>query len=107
MESHGGKENRDSHVCLTPKSVKKRVIRGKGRLSVVLGRWAHQRRNRRSAGPKITFFFFHDLDSVFRRYLIHILFTPGICPPGLRLQIRNHAPTSQEKSELYFAFSRK
>jgi len=29
--------------------------------------------------------------------LVHILFTPGICPPGLRLQIRNHDPTSQEK----------
>src|SRR4030095_280659 len=37
--------------------------------------------------------------------LIHILFTPGICPPGLRLQIRNHDPTSQEKFGTLFCLS--
>ncbi len=37
--------------------------------------------------------------------LIHILFTPGICPPGLRLQIRNHDPTSQEKIGTLFCLS--
>jgi len=37
--------------------------------------------------------------------LIHILFTPGICPPGLRLQIRNHDPTSQEKTGTLFCLS--
>ena len=38
-------------------------------------------------------------------HLIHILFTPGICPPGLRLQIRNHDPTSQEKTGTLFCLS--
>jgi Stress responsive A/B Barrel Domain len=51
---------------------------------------------------KLAGFFFMILTPPSGINLIHILFTPGICPPGLRLQIRNHDPTSQEKTGTLF-----
>ena len=54
---------------------------------------------------RLSGFFFMILTPPSGINLIHILFTPGICPPGLRLQIRNHDPTSQEKTGTLFCLS--
>jgi hypothetical protein len=52
----------------------------------------------------MTFSSFHMLDSVPRADFIHILFTSGLYPPGLRLQIRNRDAASQEKTGILFCF---
>jgi hypothetical protein len=58
-----------------------------------------------SAGPKITWFYLHDLDSVLRLSACsHLVHTRSLSLPacGVRLEI---APQSHKKiSELYFAF---
>jgi hypothetical protein len=53
----------------------------------------------------MTFSSLHTLDSVPRADFVHILFTPGLSPPGLRLQIRNRAAASQEKIGTLFCFA--
>jgi hypothetical protein len=54
---------------------------------------------------RLDFSLFIAFDSVSGTCFIHILFTSGICPPGLRVQIRNRVAVSQEKTGILFCLA--